>query len=257
MGSACSQATGQAAHLEHIGDLVVTGAGLAAIVVQGARVEKCNGTYTRVGVRHGAPVFRNQSCGGDIWICRTHANPAPCWFIVDRDKVEQVLDNDASDYYHVYSDEESKTPPTLDWEVGTGSFGAGPVPSLQFVDEGPARFVAAGAGSVDGNGTFERDGMLEGSPLYKNGRVWLYRSSANNYRWMIGDKDKILDDAGDLYATNNALEFPPGHGWEPVENGDGVLPAPTLTPLNAAGEPLTQAWVTLQPIHVAGTVVVS
>ena len=58
---------------------------------------------------------------------------------------------------------------------------------------------------------------------------------------MIGHKDKICEDAGDLYKAASALEYPPKNGWEVAH--EGVLPAPVLVAQNADGAPLSHVWL--------------
>lgn len=258
MGSGASRKA-EEERLENIEDLVISGAGVSAVVVAGAGVDKCNGVYARDGVRDGAPVFRSVARDGDLLLFRQRSTTGDCWFVADRDKVERVLDDD-TDYYHFYSEDGGRNhlPPLDGWDAGTGDYGAEPAPTLQLVVEGPASFVARGAGAADANGAYARDGMYEGAPLYKNGDWWLYRGRANDYRWMIGHREKIDVSEGDLYQAQLAVEFPPHTGWELAADGDGVLPAPTLTALDATGAPLSQMWIptaAIPPVQATATVV--
>jgi len=105
-----------------------------------------------------------------------------------------------------------------------------------------AGYLVAGAGSSKANGSYLRDGLYEGVPLFKNGNWWLlrYTLGEGNVFWYIADKDQLEHDAGDLYRVKCDDDEPPLGGW--LKAVDGVLPAPTLSRLEAVpaegeGEP--------------------
>lgn len=104
--------------------------------------------------------------------------------------------------------------------------------------EPPAAFVVAGAGRVDVNGAFVRDGVFQGAHAYRRGAFRLTRRRLADGRdwWIVsgasrrpeGAANDPLDDA--FYLVRSSACLPPARGWENGRNG--VLPPPVV----AAGD---------------------
>ena len=103
--------------------------------------------------------------------------------------------------------------------------------------EPPAAFVIAGAGRVDVNGTFVRDGIFQGAHAYRRGAFRLTRRRFADGRdwWVVwatrrpeAAANDPLDDT--FYRVRSSACLPPARGWESGRNG--VLPPPLV----AAGD---------------------
>ena len=87
-----------------------------------------------------------------------------------------------------------------------------------------------GAGVSACNGEYVRDGDYAGAPCFKNGRWWIlrYRMPSGRLFWYIADKDRLTQDAGDLYRIRSASPLPPCHQrWSCA--ADGEQPTPSLS----------------------------
>ena len=225
--------------LDAVRDAVLTGAGVAAYVVSSAGSSVVNGVYVRDGKHDGLPCFRN----GQIWLVYYDGS----WYLADKDK----LDESEGDYYSIQTD--LLLPPSFGWAAA--SDGVEPVPKIEPVDEGPAALLVEGAGLSQANGTYRRDGTFDGAPQYSHlgGQLVIVRTRCNWYRWMIAEKDKLDEAAGDLYKSMCASEYPPlaPSNWEAEE--DGKDPPPTLRALDGLSRPLVPGWVPLEqgPAQVA------
>ena len=142
------------------------------------------------------------------------------------------------DYYRQLDGDDTRLPPLFGWDAGPN--GCDPVPCLRAIDEGPAAFVVEGAGYAPCNGQYAREGTHDGSPLYRMGQYVLVRARTNRYNWFIGDKDKLEENAGDLYSSACCLDYPSATGWRVDE--DGREPAPRIYAVDAAGQKLEYGW---------------
>jgi len=240
MGCGASSGGGGGSELDHLKDATVTGAGIAAFQVTGAGTEHVNGIYARHGMYESHPVFKK----GGIWIVMYGGS----WYIGESSKLEA----DDGDYYR-NDTHDDHLPSVMNWE--TAESGADPAPSLMPILEGPAAYAVQGAGTATANGVYVRDGMHQGSPLYRHerGHLVLIRTSGNRYRWMIADKEKLEETDGDLYCTESCSEYPPtGDAWTVGGDGDnpgesdelqGLKPAPTVVAMGADGVALKLEWV--------------
>ena len=92
--------------------------------------------------------------------------------------------------------------------------------------EPPAAFVIAGAGRVDVNGTFVRDGIFQGAHAYRRGAFRLTRRRFADGRdwWVVwatrrpeAAANDPLDDT--FYRVRSSACLPPARGWESGRNG--------------------------------------
>ena len=98
--------------------------------------------------------------------------------------------------------------------------------------------LASGAGVPAANGRYVEDGKYGGCPkfVHQDGQLWLlrYKMPSGRYFWYIADKDRLEDDAGDLYRIQSSAITPPlDCPWTAFS--DGVPPGPVLAEIGAAG----------------------
>lgn len=215
--------------LDALERIAAQGHGVYGFEVSGAGNPIVNGTYARTGIYCFYPLFTHVE-NPDLWL---YYNQNEQWCIGDKNKLEET----EGDYYQAPA--EGRLPPIYGWEAD--SDGSTPAPCLKMVAEGPAAFVVSGAGFGPANGRYVRDGVYDGSALYKNGQYVLFRARTNWFEWYIADKDKIDEVAGDLYKCAIHSDFPSAHGWEVIEP-DGRGPAPTIAAVDANGAALDYGW---------------
>jgi hypothetical protein len=103
----------------------------------------------------------------------------------------------------------------------------------------PAKILITGAGVLDCNGAYERDGEFMGAPLYvhERGRIWVLRYQLPNgsWWWYVADKERLHQDDGDFYRVPSDRKLPPTHeDWRVAR--DGVAPLPQFQPVYDAVE---------------------
>ena len=96
--------------------------------------------------------------------------------------------------------------------------------------EPPAAFVIAGAGRVDVNGTFVRDGIFQGAHAYRRGAFRLTRRRFADGRdwwvvWATRRPERERPPGRHLLPRAKLRVFTPARGWE---SGNGVLPPPRV-----------------------------
>jgi hypothetical protein len=235
MGSAASSEKADEQLLEEMEVRVVTGAGVYGYEVTGAGNPVVNGVYVRGGLANldvGLKPYYEHFEQPGLWLVRY----AGGWCIVHEDKLDELWDG--GDYYRQLDGDDTRLPPLFGWDAGPN--GCDPVPCLRAIDEGPAAFVVEGAGYAPCNGQYAREGTHDGSPLYRMGQYVLVRARTNRYNWFIGDKDKLEENAGDLYSSACCLDYPSATGWRVDE--DGREPAPRIYAVDAAGQKLEYGW---------------
>ena len=225
--------------LEELRLAVVTGAGVAAYIVTGAGQQRANGVYVRDGRYEDAPCFRNAVSGCTLW------REDDTWYVGGK-AVDESGQEAYDQYYSVSSFQD--LPPNFGWSTEAG--GLEPIPHIQEVEEGPGAYVVEGAGTTQANGTYIRQGTYDGAPMYVNGALCITRTRGNSYKWMIGAKDQLDEEEGDMYISQTSSEYPPtsSSSWE-LEM-DGAHPPPRTRALNALGQPIMAGWL-LSEVHPA------